>query len=331
MEEAALDELFGSVRTAVRLTAAPAPELAVLAPAPLLTVTIEGRAEHHELHVHVGGQGYWIARLASELGADVSVCVTVGGETGAIVAGLLNQATFTVRSIDVSGANGSYVHDRRGGSRRVVFDAVPEPLDRHEADDLFGAALGAATRCGTLVLAGVPTPGLLPDGFYRRLAADARAAEVHVVADASGDTLRDVLAGGIDVVKVSDDELRESGYLADENADGAAVIQAMAELHDAGAESVVVTRATAGALVWADGNVVEVVAPTVEVLEGAGAGDSLTATLAVTLASGGTVMDGVRLGSAAAALNVTRHGLGSGRREDIEAFAERVTVREMDR
>ena len=283
------------------------------------------------MHVHVGGQGYWIARLASELGADVTVCATVGGETGAIVACLLDQATFTVRSIDVAGANGSYVHDRRGGTRHVVVDVAPEPLDRHEVDDLFGAALGAATRCGTLVLAGMPAPGLLTDGFYRRLAADARAAGVRVVADSSGETLRDVLAGGVDVAKVSDDELREAGYLAGGNADRTAVIQAMGELHDAGAESVVVTRATAGALVWTGGKVAEVVAPTVEVLEGAGAGDSLTATLAVTLAGGGSVIDGVRLGTAAAALNVTRHGLGSGRREDIEAFAEEVTVREVHR
>ena len=61
------------------------PRLCVLAAEPLLTVTIE--ASGHEVdvpdvHVHAGGQGLWISRMAASLGAMVTVCGPFGGETG---------------------------------------------------------------------------------------------------------------------------------------------------------------------------------------------------------------------------------------------------------
>ena len=311
-------------------TGHPGPALAVLAPAPLLTVTIEARTDQPEVHLHVGGQGYWIARLSTELGADVTLCATIGGETGAIVACLLGQSGLSLRTIATQGANGTYVHDRRGGARRVVVDVPAVPLDRHEVDDLFGAALGSATGCGTLVLAGMPTPGLLPEGFYRRLAASAQAAGVRVVADTSGATMREVLAGGVDVLKVSDDELRDAGRLP-ADPELATLTTAMKQLQADGAASVVLTRAERGTMVLGEGELFELTAPTMEVVESAGAGDSLTAALGVTLATSGTVLEGARLGTAAAALNVTRHGLGSGRRHDIEALSQRVSVEALGR
>jgi hypothetical protein len=35
----------------------------VFAPAPLLTITIERRGEDPDVHLHAGGQGFWLARM----------------------------------------------------------------------------------------------------------------------------------------------------------------------------------------------------------------------------------------------------------------------------
>jgi 1-phosphofructokinase len=53
----------------------------------------------------------------------------------------------------------------------------------------------------------------------------------------------------------------------------------------------------------------------------------MTAGVAAVLARGGDLHTAVRTGAAAGALNVTRHGLGTGRQEAIATLAERVELR----
>lgn len=55
----------------------------------------------------------------------------------------------------------------------------------------------------------------------------------------------------------------------------------------------------------------------------------MTAGIAVALGRGEPVLDAVRLGAAAGALNVTRRGLGTGRRTEIERFAAQVRIEEL--
>jgi len=57
----------------------------VFAPAPQLTVTIEQQHDRAELHVHAGGQGIWQANMITSLGAQVTLCATVGGEVGRVL------------------------------------------------------------------------------------------------------------------------------------------------------------------------------------------------------------------------------------------------------
>jgi len=55
-------------------------------------------------------------------------------------------------------------------------------------------------------------------------------------------------------------------------------------------------------------------------------GRALDDSVAAVLARGGSLHDAVRTGAAAGALNVTRHGLGTGRAEAVHALIERVEV-----
>ncbi len=59
--------------------------VAAFAPAPILTVTIDPGSDRPEVHLHSGGQGFWVARMATNLGAEVALCCSLGGEprTGA--------------------------------------------------------------------------------------------------------------------------------------------------------------------------------------------------------------------------------------------------------
>lgn len=107
------------------------------------------------------------------------------------------------------------------------------------------------------------------------------------------------------------------------------VIEAMWELRDEGAGTVVVSRADRPALALVDDQVLEVRMPRLSVRDHHGAGDSMTAGVVSVLARGGDLRTAIRTGAAAGALNVTRHGLGTGNPEAILKLVEHVQLEEI--
>jgi 1-phosphofructokinase len=302
------------------------PTACVFAPAPILTVTIE-QAEGDDLHLHAGGQGVWIGRLVAELGVEVTVCASFGGEPGQVVRCLLADEDLTVVGTQVGATNGAYVHDRRSGERREVAAMASAPLSRHDIDELYGAVVAAALGAEVCVLGGSGPASIVPPEMYRRLAADLVANDRTVVADLSGDLLDAVIDGGAQVIKVSHDELLVDGRAARDTA--GALLDAIAAIGASTGGAVVCTRAGASALAVVGRRALEVSSPPLEPVESRGAGDSFTAGLTAGLARGLGVDEALMLGAAAGSLNVTRRGLGTGRREQVEALVEHVTVRDI--
>jgi 1-phosphofructokinase len=310
------------------------PAVVVFAPTPMLTITVEesprrlkrARAATGDIHLHAGGQGFWIARMLAELDVAVTLCGSFGGETGAVLREIIPQAGVTVAATAARGANGAYVHDRRGGERTELATMPADELTRHDLDELYGVTLVEALAAGTMVLTGPECDGILPDEVYRRLAVDARTNGCQVIADLSGGRLAEALAGGLDVLKVSTEELHRDGRLPA----GGSLRRAAEELRTGGAEQVVITLGDERSVVFADGRLRLVTGPRLEPVDVRGAGDSLTAGITAGLSVGMPLVEAVTFGAAAGALNVTRRGLASGVREQIQRLAERVAVDDVD-
>ncbi|WP_230860260.1 1-phosphofructokinase family hexose kinase [Actinoplanes aureus] len=296
----------------------------VFAPVPLLTVTIEQQNDEAELHVHPGGQGIWQARMCAGLGASVTLCAAVGGEIGKVIASLLGDEHIDVRVVHRSSGSGWYVHDRRDGSRNEIAEYGGAPLGRHDVDELYCTALAAGLRAEVSVFSGVATEGVVDPEVYRRLATDLTTHGGTVVADLSGDDLSAVLAGGLAFLKVSHEELLDAGRAGDDSPE--ALVGAARKMRDEGAGSVLISRAGESGVALLDGEPFLVELPSLEVVDHRGAGDSMTAGVATVLARGGDLHEAVRTGAAAGAVNVTRHGLGTGRREAIEELSGRVRL-----
>lgn len=303
-------------------------QAAVFAPSPQLTVTVERHADGgDEVHLHAGGQGFWIARLLRILGVDTVLCGAFGGETGAVVRTLVEREGVAAEVVSVAAANGAYVHDRRSGERVELARQPSATLERHDLDDLYAAALVTGMAADLCVLGG-PDPGGMPvpPDTYRRLAHDLRENGTTVVVDLSGEPAAAALQGGVDVLKTSDEDLAGDGLLG-RGASDADVVAAMRSLQDRGADAVVVTRADARpALALDREQVLAVQGPRLEALDHRGAGDSVTAGLAAGLVRGQPFTEALRFGVAAATLNVARHGLASGRLEAIVGAVEHVSV-----
>jgi 1-phosphofructokinase len=305
------------------------PTVFVFAPDPILTVTLDAGSDGvDEIHLHAGGQGVWVTGMLAALGVTVSIGGPFGGETGRVLRTLVEAEGFALRAVEMPGSNGATVEDRRDGERVTVAESPPDPLSRHELDELYGAALVGGLEAGVCVLGGPGPwdPPIIPAAIYCRLARDLRANGVRVVADLCRAPLAAALESGVDVLKVSHEELMAEDRAA--SGEAGDLLGAMAQLREEGADLVVVTRAGEPALAWLEERIVEVVPPRLEPLEHRGAGDSMTAGLAAGLARGQSLSDALRLGAAAGALNVTRRGLATGDRREIERLAGHIELKE---
>jgi len=304
-------------------------QVMVFAPAPILTVTIEQQADTLELHLHPGGQGVWQSRMIAALGTPVTLCVALGGEVGDTLRKLFAEEGVTVRVVERESGTGWYVHDRRDGTRAEIAENPGAPMIRHDIDELYTVTLTEGLRAPVSILSGPAHPDVVDPDIYRRLAADLGANGGTVVADLSGAHLTAVLEGGVAVLKVSHEELIDDGYADDDSV--ATLLDAGRRLQEQGAKSVLISRAGDPALALLDdGTALQVHSPPLELADHRGAGDSMTAGVAAVLARGGDLREAIRIGAAAGAMNVTRHGLGTGRAEAVRELAGRVRLEPVD-
>lgn len=300
--------------------------LAIFAPSPILTVTIEPTGDHEEVHFHAGGQGIWVARMAAGLGAEVSLCVPLGGESGTVLRALLHGGGVRVLGVRTAGANAAYVHDRRGGDRQLVVETASPSLGRHELDDFYGVAATAGLASDVTMLTGARQDGVLPTYTYTRLAGDLRDNGRIVLADLAREPLTAALRGGVDLLKISSEEVCHDGRATAE--DIVSLEPAMRGLQQEGASNVLVSRAAEPALLLAGDRLLEIAGPQLHAVDHRGAGDAMFGALGVCLGRGMAIEEAARFAVAAGAVNATRHGLGSGNAQDIERLVPEIKIRE---
>ena len=162
------------------------PPVAVFSPHPILGITIEQRgSDEDDIHIHAGGQGVWVARMAGELGAHPILCGFCGGETGELLRPLLEAQAGETRLVETSTPTGSWVIDRRSGDRKMIAHAWSDPPTRHETDDLFSITCAAALESEVLVVCGPVPTDALPLDVFSNLVADASAGGTKVIVDLS--------------------------------------------------------------------------------------------------------------------------------------------------
>lgn len=296
----------------------PEAEVAVFGPHPLLTIVIEPGQGTDEIHLHAGGQGVWVARMAAELGAYPILCGFLGGETGKVLAPLLAAMPGEQHLVPTAADSGCYVMDRRGpGPVRPVAQEVGGTPTRHELDGLVSATVAAALRTRLLVLCN-PYPGYaIPAETYAQITADLRPHDVRVLADLSTPRLDAALAGGVDLVKINDWELAE--FVCGPVEQHQDMAEAARRLMELGARTVVITRGERPAVVFRGEATWELAAPQFDHGFREGCGDSMMGAIAAVLARGGDWRKSLTVGAAAGAVNFLRRGLGTG---DALAIAE---------
>jgi 1-phosphofructokinase len=303
------------------------PPIAVFAPNPLLTVTIEREGAGREsVHFHPGGQGVWAAQTARTMGAAPALCGFWGGEPGELLFPLLERALSSacLHLVPTTSPSGCYVLDRRGGERETLAMRLSDPPTRHELDELFSLTCSQAIACGSLLVTN-PFPGdLLPLEFYSDLVADARAGGCRTFVDLSSPRLDSALASEPDLVKINDWELAE--YMRGPVSTAELMLAGAQRLRESGARRVIVTRGPLPALVLDGEDAVALTPPRFEHGFREGCGDSMLGALAASWVLDQSFERAVVTGAAAGAANFLRHGLGHASREVVEELTDAVTL-----
>lgn len=303
-----------------------ASSIGVVSPSLIVTVTIEAKDGNQgdEVHLHPGGQGFWIARMIEHLGETPVLCAPVGGEVGSALTSLM-PSNLDLWPVETHGESPIYIHDRRSGERVTVAETSMPLLSRHEQDDFFSRALEVAMATELLVVTGRYFGGGIPVDFFTRLAADLSALEVPIVADVHGEELDALLEGGsVHLLKLSQDDLIEDERI--EGTDLTGIGEAVDTIRAQGARNVIVSGAEGATLACLGDSWYRVEQPALQVADHRGSGDSMTAALAVAIVRGMDEVEMLSLGAAAGAANAVRHGLGNADRDLIVQLAGRIEV-----
>ena len=271
------------------------------------------------------GKGVNVSRMIHRLGWPTVAFGFLGGETGSIIQSSLDTEGVQHHFVRVPGRTRISMTVREPGRSTSLFGGGPAvgPQQLAALDGLLGYWLQAAK---VLVLAGSLPPGF-PPATYATWIKAARARGVRVVLDASGEPLRLGLATGVDLVKpnLSEAEMLLGRSLPDLPAQLAGTRE-IAALSANPATAVVLSLGNAGALCVQGPSAWRAIPPKVPDRSTVGSGDSMVAGLAVALARGAPMVEGLRLGTAAGAATAMTPGTALGASSDVQTLLPLVTV-----
>jgi 6-phosphofructokinase 2 len=278
----------------------------------------------HPPRYEPGGGGINVARAIRKLGGDALACFPVAGPGGELLKQLLDAEGVRQQPIPVIGWTRENLNVFEEVSGRQFRFCMPGPhLLEAEWKALLTSVLSLRPAPDFLVASGSLPPDV-PVDLYARLAARAREMGSRLVLDTSGEALAQAVDRGVYLLKPS---LREFQALTGErDLDESALVRAARGAIQRGWCEVLVLSLGAGGALWTTAAEWErLAAPTVRVRSTVGAGDSMVAGIALSLAQGRPLHEAVRFGVAAGAAAVMNPGTELCRREDAERLYQLVT------
>ena len=264
-----------------------------------------------------GGGGINVARAIKKLGGDALALHCCGGATGGMLRTLLAAEGVSEQPIEISGGtreNLTVLESATGQQYRFV---MPGPtLSEAEWQRVLDAVRAVEPRPAIIVASGSLPPGV-PEDFYGRLARLVREQGSRLILDTSGPALPAAVREGVFLIKPSLRELRTfaKGDLEHEAEQEQAAMQIVGA---GGCEAVVVSLGAAGVLLASSAGCERMRSPTVAVRSKVGAGDSMVAGIALSLAQGRSLREAVRFGVAAGSAAVMNAGTELCHRADAE-------------
>ncbi len=270
-----------------------------------------------------GGKGINGARAIRACGGRVLALAPCGGQQGRQFEGLLAAEGLPAELIPVSGELRRNIAVTDDLGTTIKLDHTGPVLSAAELGRLQAAVEKRLSRVSWLMLTG-SLPPEAPVDIYARLTAQARSAGVPVLVDTSGEPLAAALEARPSLVKPN--RFEAGGLLGRELRSRRQCLKASEQLMERGAERVILSCGSQGAVAAAPGQLFTAVPPGVAGGCAVGAGDVLAATCVWALARGDTFSEALRLGVAAATEAASLPGSTIGTLAAAAAMREQVVL-----
>jgi len=272
---------------------------------------------------HPGGKGINAAQVIHSYGGAAHAVAPYGGERGRRFARLLEAARIPTTLIPVQGETRRNYAITDSQGLTIKLDQVGAELSPEELQRIEAAVLEKLPKAEWLMLTGSRPPGV-PDDFYACMIKRARENNVQTLLDTTGEALPLGLAAGPTLAKPNRPEAER--LLDQPILSQAQSAIAAREIRKMGADSVIVSLGSQGAVAaWKEG-LLRAAPPTFQTGCPIGAGDVLAATCVWALCNGESFPEALKWAVAAATTAAAMPGVSFGSLEEVQKMRRQIEI-----
>ena len=290
-------------------------------------LTLNDVNRYDESQLDPAGKGINVSRVAHRLGWPTIAFGFQGGEVGAIAERALDREGVPYHFVPVPGQTrlNMTVVDAGGRTSTSLYGPGP-PVSADRIETLEGLLRFWLQAGRVLVLAGSLPPGV-PDDLHARYIELAKAHGVETILDADGAAFGLGVEARPSLIKPNRPEAER--LLGRQLPHQQAVVEGARELLERGIRTVVISLGASGAVAADEDGVWLATPPSVELRSTVGSGDSLVAGLAIAMARGDDIVDGLRVGTAAGAATALMPGSALATASDVEELLPQVHIEQL--
>jgi 1-phosphofructokinase family hexose kinase len=271
-----------------------------------------------------GGRGINASTVIHSFGGKTFAVSTQGGEAGEHLREYLQGAGYGFDLVPIASEIRTNLTITDKSGLTVKLNEAGPPLSAEEVQRLEASVRKRLPKAKWVMLCGSLPPGV-PSDFYARLIDAARAAGVSALVDADGDELLTAIEARPTVVTPNQQEaerLLNRALLARSH-----FIDAVDRIQAMGAEQVLLSLGSRGALGRIEDRVFEAVPPRIEAVCPIGAGDAMAAAFVWARAKQKEFWDALRWSVAAGTASTQLPGMAFATLEQTKAVYKKVEVR----
>jgi 1-phosphofructokinase family hexose kinase len=287
-------------------------------------LAFEDRAYINSSRESAGGRGINVSSVIHSFGGETLAVLISGGDSGKRLKGLLAKCGYRIAVVPVQNEirTNLTITDKHGLT--VNLNETGPQLAKAEVARVERVVRDTLDHASWLMMCGSIPPGV-PPAFYGKLISMARQKKVKTLLHADGDALREGIAARPTVVSPNQ---QEAGRLLGQTLlTRTHYLEAAERIRQLGADSVVLTLGSQGAVGASADGLMEAIPPRIDAVCPIGAGDALMAAYAWARERRSSVADALRWGVAAGTAKARLPGMSFASLAQTREIYRQVEVR----